>query len=438
MSTRETNLPDWWQREKQRRQTHLLILLSLLGALIVFFYYRSHAGVTGITGSIDFDTSNTIAFIRHNDKGEATLYDVHADGTGLVALTPSDDTSDKIAPAWSLDGKQLYYASNRDDRKKMQIYVRGASEVSQLTYGTGRKENPFLTPDGKRIAFLTLGAVKTVLYNGNSVEQILPPPRTEGNSGADSAQSVETGLNGSYLTAAFASDSDGITGIAGVKELGSDNDFRNDPRLLNLNNGDQIVETVPTDGKLLTLIGGNAVSFAWEPGGKRLMVAYAESLQPIGDKTELVSGIMMYSFPKPGQVEGQPLMVSVGNNIEPRNLVWSPDGKKIAYETWLLKANKERQPMGIYVDDIPEKPYFFRPEDAVRFHATLPATAQGTPRVPRFSPDGSRLLFQVTRPNNKNDLFVINTDLTNATTPLALTNGEGDNTQAVWSPAKPK
>lgn len=436
MSTRQTDLPDWWQREKQRRQLHLLILLGLLGALIGYFYYQYYAGVTGITGNIDFDTSNTIAFVRHNDKGEATLYDVRADGTNLIPLTPGDDYSDKSAPAWSLDGKQIYYSSNRDDRKKMQIYIRGASGVSQLTYGTGRKENPFPTPDGKRVAFLTMGAVKTVLANGKEVSQILPPPREEKNSADENAPPDDSGLKGAYLTAALASDSEGI---AGVKELGSDNDFRFDPRVHGLTNGDQIVEAVPAGGKLMTLVGGNAVSLAWEPNGNRLMVAYAESPQTLaGSNLELVSGIVLYSFPKPGQVEMQPLMISVGNNIEPRNIAWSPDGKKIAYETWLLKGNKERQPMGIRVDDIPEKPLLFRPQDAAKFEATLPANAQGTPRVPRFSPDGSRLLFQVTRPNNKNDLFVINTDLTNVTNPLALTKGEGDNTQAVWSPAKPK
>ena len=443
MSTRQTDLPDWWQREKQRRQLHLLILLAFLIALIIFFYYLSHAGVTGITGSLDFDTSNTIAFIRRDDKGNATLCDIRADGTGLVPLTPADDTSDKSAPAWSLDGKQIYYASNRDDRKKMQIYVRGASGSGgnvQVTYGTGRKENPFPTPDGKRVAFLTLGAVKTVLYNGKDVDQILPPPREEGKSGDESSQPTGAGLTGSYLSAAFASDSDGLTGIAGVKELGPENDFAHDPRVPGLTNGDQIAEVVPTGGQLVTLVGGNAISLAWEPNGKRLMVAYAESMQPVeeGGKPQTVSGIMLYSFLKPGQVEPQPIMLSIGNNIEPRNLVWSPDGKKIAYETWLLKPNRERQPMGIRVHDIPDKPLIFRPQDAAKFQATLAANADGTPRAPRFSPDGSRLLFQVTRSNQKNDLFVVNTDMTNVTNPLCLTKGEGDNTQAAWSPAKPK
>ena len=69
MSTTNTRLPDWWQRETQRRQTHLLILLGLLLGLIAFFYHISKSGVTGIVGGIDFDTSNTIAFVRQDANG---------------------------------------------------------------------------------------------------------------------------------------------------------------------------------------------------------------------------------------------------------------------------------------------------------------------------------------------------------------------------------
>ena len=185
MSTSNTRLPDWWQRETQRRQTHLLVLLGLLLALIIFFYYISRSGRTGIINGIDFDTSNTIAFVRQNAGGQLSLYDIRADGTNLKRLTPPDDTSEKSAPAWNLKGDQLFYISNRDDRKKMQVYIRGANETRQPTYGTGRKESPSMTPDGKRVAYLTVGAVKTILPNGNDPDQILPPPSAEGNSGAE-------------------------------------------------------------------------------------------------------------------------------------------------------------------------------------------------------------------------------------------------------------
>jgi Tol biopolymer transport system component len=55
--------------------------------------------------------------------------------------------------------------------------------------------------------------------------------------------------------------------------------------------------------------------------------------------------------------------------------------------------------------------------------------------MPRWSPDGSRLLYELILPNGKHDLCVINKDFTN---PINLTKGVGDNTQGVWSPAAKK
>jgi hypothetical protein len=434
MSTSNIRLPDWWQRETQRRQAHLLILLGLLLGLIVFFYYIARSGRTGIINGIDFDTSNTIAFVRQDAGGHISLYDVRADGTNLKPLTPSDDTSDKSAPAWNLKGDQLFYISNRDDRKKMQVYIRGANETSQLTYGTGRKESPSMTPDGKRVAFLTVGAVKTILSNGNDPDQILPPPRAEGNSGAEGTQ-IEPEVNGPFLSYAFSSDG---TSIAGVKELSADNGFGLNPRLSGLTGGDQVVEVVlPGETKPLLLDTAGAVSIAWEPNGSRLMVAYAEEPHLIDatDKLALFSGITLYSFENPKDPKANPLIVNAGLGITPRNIAWSPDGKNIAFEAWYLKGEKERELKGIVIMKIPEQQMRFRSQDAPRFQASLPASPEGQPRAPRWSPDGSRLLFQVTRRDNKNDLWVINSDQTN---PINLTKGQGDNTQGVWSPARPK
>ena len=432
-SVRQERLPDWWQREKQRRQNHLLILLLLIISLIAFFYHISHQGVAGTTGSLDFDTANTIAFVRQEANGQTALYDVRADGTGLRRLTAEDDISDKSAPAWNNQGSQIYYASNRADRQKMQIYTLGKGDIIQLTYGTGRKENPLPTPDGKRVAFLTLGAVKTVFPNGNDPEQILPPPRVEGATTGLEGGGGPPEYTGPFLSAAFSTDG---AGIAGVKELGNENTFT-DPNLRGLVGGDQVAEVVPPNGtKSLPLDAGNAVSVAWEPNGSRLMVAFAESPRVISDKGEFasVSGLTLYSFEKPEIPTSKPLLVNVGLGSEPRNLVWSPDGKKLAFETWMLKSEKERQLLGVLVMNVPDKLTRFAPDAMAAFGALLlPPPPEGTPHTPVWSPDGSRLLYQVTRADGKNDLWVINSDLTN---PLNLTKGQGNNTQAVWSPKK--
>lgn len=86
--------------------------------------------------------------------------------------------------------------------------------------------------------------------------------------------------------------------------------------------------------------------------------------------------------------------------------------------------------------NLPDKTLRFTPNDMMAYGASLfPATAEGQPHLPRWSPDGSRLLYQMTRKDGKNDLWVVNSDRTN---PINLTQGKEDNTQGAWSPARPK
>jgi dipeptidyl aminopeptidase/acylaminoacyl peptidase len=67
--------------------------------------------------------------------------------------------------------------------------------------------------------------------------------------------------------------------------------------------------------------------------------------------------------------------------------------------------------------------------DSVRY--MVAAGPDGLPQNPRWSPDGSRLLYESQRPDGKRDLWIINADGTNK---INLTKGQGDNTDGVWSP----
>ena len=100
-------LPDWWQREKQRRLVRVLLFLLFVVTLIGYFYYMSAHGLTGIVSGVSFDTKNYIAFVRVDDKGHTDLYAVRMDGTGMRRLTDTSDNSTKSQPAWTLDGKSL-------------------------------------------------------------------------------------------------------------------------------------------------------------------------------------------------------------------------------------------------------------------------------------------------------------------------------------------
>jgi Tol biopolymer transport system component len=420
--------PDWRQREHQRRMNRVLILAILLMILIAFYYYLSFLGNVGPVGGLAFDTSDHIAFVRQDEKGNTTLYAVRTDGTDLRALTPATDVSNKSHPVWTRDGKSLLYASNLRDNKVTQIYIMGTGSPKQLTYGPGTKSSPVISADGKTAAFIVQGAVKTVNLNGTDLYQVMPPPTGVKEAGDDvSTKTAE--LEGPFLESQFAAD--GI-GIAGVQDVAGQHHATPVPGGRSF---DQILMVIPGNGnKMVGLDVGHEVSFSWEPGGSRLASAYTEqdAIGPDG-KMQLMSGIMLWSFKNPNKPEGIPLFAGFGFSVEPKHVAWSPDGKKIAFEAWRLKAEGDRKLRGIaIINDLTSVRSQVTPETVETVQCMIPAGPEGLPQNPRWSPDGSRLLFEVERPDGKHDLWLINADGTNK---INLTKGVGDNTDGSWSPA---
>ena len=66
---------------------------------------------------------NRIAFVSP-ESGNDEIYVINIDGTGLTQLTHNEWEWDKY-PAWSPDGQQIVFWSNRDTRRK-QIWVMNA------------------------------------------------------------------------------------------------------------------------------------------------------------------------------------------------------------------------------------------------------------------------------------------------------------------------
>jgi len=435
IKTNTKALPDWWQRENQRRQTRILLLLVLLLALIGFFYYVSKLGVTGTVAGVPFDTTDYLAFVRKEKDGGSGVYVIRADGTGLRRLTDPNDKSVKRAPVWTADGKSIIYSSNRSDSQFRQLYILGEGEPQQLTYGKSNKDAPDVSPDGRQVAFLQQGAVKTVNINGTDPYQIMPVPRS-GNEGAGDTAASGDSLDpqSPFLAASFASDSHGI---AGVQELGSEIPVT-PMGVATIEPGNQVARALPSGANdAYFLDTGREVSVAWEPNGQRLACAFDEA--QINDPThgpQTVSGIRIWSWKAPNKPPiPQAALVAFGQSIEPKNIAWSPDGKKLAFEVWQLKPGGERVSLGIMTMEISPQAIAVRPQDVgeVAKHCMIPATPQGQPENPRWSPDGGRLLYDMTRPDGGHDLWVVNSDATN---PINLTKGIGDNIEAAWSPAR--
>lgn len=409
----------------------VLIFLVLMIALIIFYYYMSFLGNVGAVGGIPFDTAGHIAFVRQDDKGNMTLYAVRTDGTGLRALTPPDDVSNKSQLVWTRDGKSLLYASNLRDNKVTQIYILGTGAPKQLTYGPGTKSSPAVSADGKTAAFIVQGAIKTVNLNGTDVLQMMPLPNAAKQAGDEGSIPIAD-FSGPFLKTAFASD--GI-GLAGVEDV-SDNHIKIDK----LGPFDQAVMALPSNAnKSVPVAFGHEVDFAWEANGSRIACSYTEleeSHTP-GAPMQLVSGIRIVDLKNPNRPEHAQFFAGAGYTVEPKHIAWSPTGKWLAFELWRLKSEGVRELQGIVFMDVsqgPAKPVETQEEaDDLKARIMIPAGADGLPQNPRWSPDGSRLIYEMQRSDGKRDIWVINADGTNK---FNLTKGVGDNFDAVWSPAK--
>ncbi len=121
----------------------------ILASVIVFL------GLTLLM--VCFDAQARIAFVSHRD-GNPEIYVMDINGGNQQNLTnnPRDDWN----PSWSPDGKRIIFHSNReghviDGRPTYEIYVMDADGNNQqnLTNNPNDDSSPSWSPDGKQIVF---------------------------------------------------------------------------------------------------------------------------------------------------------------------------------------------------------------------------------------------------------------------------------------------
>jgi hypothetical protein len=93
---------------------------------------------------------NQIAFVTNRD-GNNEIYAMNADGTAQQRLT-SNPASD-VAPAWSPDGDRIVFGTNRDGNAELYVMNADGSGPTRITDTPQQEFDPEWSPNGRRIAF---------------------------------------------------------------------------------------------------------------------------------------------------------------------------------------------------------------------------------------------------------------------------------------------
>ncbi|HEV7644379.1 MAG TPA: hypothetical protein VGO50_10590 [Pyrinomonadaceae bacterium] len=240
------------------------------------------------TGMRDFDQ-------KTNDF-KTDIYIVKTDGSGLTKIT--GDGKNEFYAAWNRDGNSVVF--NADDKadKSSDIFFakKDGSGLFQLTKAAGKNTAPSVSPDGKRIAFVsTRDGEKYQIYAmdayGQNVKRLTNDPKV------------------GFFNPVWSPDGKKLTYYT---EKG---DRRDQVWVMNADGSNQL---------LLTANIGHNIFPSWSADGKRIL--FSSSNREVNGSGSFIDGSFLYTMNADGTG-----LTRLPANINSFFARFSPDGKKIAF-----------------------------------------------------------------------------------------------------------
>ncbi len=269
--------------------TRRLALVSLAAMLTL----------TGCSGIGNMQSAGRLAFERkENDNSD--VYVMNPDGTALTRLT--DDPGWDGTPAWSPDGTQIAFASERLGSPVIMLMNADGSNQRALTDPTYASLMPAWSPNGTQIAFASTQSYEIPQQGGR--------------------QQIDAGFE-IWVMNADGSNLQRITGDPESESLypawspdGKQVAFQE------VTDKIRIMLQEPVDGVQATNVSdaveGRHFTPAWSPDGRQ--IAFMNQLDNVADiwLLDVKSGEATH-FSQPDSNDGEP--------------TWSPDGKEIVFMT---------------------------------------------------------------------------------------------------------
>ncbi len=378
-------------KRRERLLIGVLFVVIMVGALALI---RSQPWGRIDLRPIKPNTPNWIVCVRLNENAHGDILMLLPDGKTLML---TDDDFDDRSPDWAPDGKKLVFSSNRRDLVyQLWTIDPDGKGLSQLTIGGGAKLAPYYDRDGQQILHVAQGLVTEVDGKGVHSLQLIP----------SASQMVQVREQYGQIAFRYAKRPNPDL-IAAVQRI---------------DDGEQVVLQDLTLAQqqftLPVVIGGEQVDLDWAPQGQSLVVSGAGLLLPTPEGELRIGGVIRFDFGQDTrEIKPLPLWLSRDNSQAAIEVVWSPDGSRVAFV--LCERLKDGNLKRIGLASVPET------------GGAPTVIVEGEVYHPHWSPDGQQLVFAMGKPGNR-QIYTVRIDGSE----LTQRTQSGDHITPKWSPAR--